>query len=154
MDDGYSALMALVPEKGLGIFVACNTESGGFVVAEAVKKALLNRYYPAQTKPEVPQTKNPPPDALKKFAGKYRSIIYCHTCPPNTSYVPNSLEVKVTEDGVLSFFGGRWKQIEPMLFILADGERAGQVLFGFKENSKGEITFMFYDAFNVFERAN
>jgi hypothetical protein len=55
---------------------------------------------------------------------------------------------------MLSFFGGRWKQIEPMLFILSDGERAGQVLFGFKENSKGEIAFMFYDAFNVFERVS
>ena len=153
MDDGYSAMMTLVPQKGFGIFVAANTENGGFIIADAAKKALFNRYFPAQTKPEVPQTSNPPPDALKKFAGKYRSIIYCHTCPPNSgAYVPNPFQVKVTDDGMLSFFGGRWKQIEPMLFILADGERAGQVLFGFKENSKGEIAFMFYDAFNVFER--
>ena len=153
MDDGYSALMTLVPEKNLGIFVACNTENGGFGVAEAVKKAFFDRYFPVQSKPEVPQTKNPSPDALKKFAGRYRSIMYCHTCPPNSgAYVPNPFEVKVTDDGMLSFLGGRWKQIEPMLFVLADGGRAGQVLFGFKENSKGEITFMFYDAFNVYER--
>jgi CubicO group peptidase (beta-lactamase class C family) len=153
MDDGYSAMMTLVPEKGFGIFVAANTENGGFGIAEAVKKAFFNRYFPAQIKPEVPQTKNPPPDALRKFAGKYRSIIHCHTCLPNSgAYVPNTFEVKVTDDGMLSFFGGRWKQIEPMLFILSDGERAGQVLFGFKENLKGEIAFMFYDAFNVFER--
>ena len=145
--------MTLVPEKNLGIFVACNTENGGFGVAEAVKKALFNRYFPVRTKPEVPQTKNPPPDALKKFAGKYRPIIYCHSCPPNSgAYVPNPFEVKVTDDGMLSFLGGRWKQIEPMLFVLADGERAGQVLFGFKENSKGEITFMFRDTYNVYEK--
>jgi hypothetical protein len=153
MDDGYSAMMTLVPEKSFGIFVACNTENGGFGIAEAVKKAFFNHYFPAQTKPQVPQTKNPSPDSLKKFAGKYRSIIYCHTCLPNSgAYVPTSFEVKVTDDGMLSFLGGRWKQIEPMLFILADSERAGQVLFGFKENSKGEIAFMFYDAFNVFEK--
>lgn len=152
MDDGYSALMTLVPEKNLGIFVASNKEDGTFGLALAVKNAFLNRYVPAQTKPEVPKTANSSPDALKKFAGKYRSIIYCHTCPP--AYVPNSFEVKVTDDGMLSFLGGRWKQIEPMLFILANSERAGQVLFGFKENSKGEIAFMFYDAFNVFERAS
>ena len=154
MDDGYSAMMTIVPEKGFGIFVAGNTESGGFGIAEAVKKAFFNRYYPGQTKPEVPQMKNPSPDALRKFAGKYRSIIYCHTCLPNTAYVPNPFEVKVTDDGMLSFVGGRWKQIGPMLFILADGERAGQVRFGFKENAKGEIAFMFYDAFNVFERVS
>jgi hypothetical protein len=153
MDDGYSAMMTLVPEKGFGIFVAANTENGGFVIAEMVKRTLFNRYFPAQIKPEVPQTKNPNPDALKKFAGKYRSIIYCHTCPPNSdAYLPNSFEVKITDDGMLSFLGGRWKQIEPMLFVLADSERAGQVLFGFKQNSNGEISFMFYDAFNVFER--
>jgi len=153
MDDGYSALMTLVPKKKLGIFVACNTENGGFGVAEAVKKAFFNRYFPVQTKSEVPQTKNPPPDALKRFAGKYRSIIYCHSCPPNSgAYVTNPFEVKVTDDGMLSFLGGRWKQIEPMLFVLADGERAGQVLFGFKENSKGEITFMFHDTYNVYEK--
>jgi len=155
MDDGYSAMMMLVPEKNFGIFVAANTESGGFIIAEAVKKAFFNRYFPTQTRPEVPQTKNPSPDALKKFAGKFRSIIHCHTCPPNSgAYVPNSFEVKVTDDGMLSFQGARWKQIEPMLFILAEGERAGQVLFGFKENRKGEVGFMFYDAFNVYERVS
>ena len=150
MDDGYSALMTLVPEKNLGIIVASNREDGTFGLALAIKNAVLNRYIPAQTKQEVPKTPNPSPDALKKFAGKYRTIMYCHTCPP--AYVPNSFEVKVTDDGMLSFLGGRWKQIEPMLFILINSERAGQVLFGFKENSKGEIAFMFYDAFNVYEK--
>ena len=152
MDDGYSALMTLVPEKNLGIFVASNTETGGFGLAEKIKTEFFKRYFGAPN-PEVPQAKNPSPNALKKFAGKYRSIIYCHTCPPNAgAYVTNPFEVKVTEDGMLSFMGGRWKQIEPMLFILADGERAGQVLFGFKENSKGEISYMFYDAYNVYEK--
>jgi len=152
MDDGYSALMTLVPEKNLGIFVACNTENGGFGVAEAVKKAFFDRYFPAQTKPEVPQTKNPAPSALQKFAGKYRSIIYCHSCPPNTSYVTNPFEVKVTDDVVLSILGTRWKQIEPMLFVRADGRLAGRSLFGFKKNSKGEIAYMFQESLRVFER--
>jgi uncharacterized protein (TIGR02246 family) len=152
MDDGYSALMTLVPEKSLGIFIACNTEGGAFGMAGAVKDAFLNRYFPAPTKPEVPNTKNPTPDALKKFAGKYQSIIYCHSCAPNTSYVPQPFEVKVTDDGMLSFLGGRWKQVEPMLFVLADGERAGQVLFGFKENKQGKIAYMFQDTYLVSEK--
>ena len=152
MDDGYSALMTLVPEKNLGIFVACNTESGAFGLAGAVKNAVLNRYFPSKSKPEVPTAANPSPEALKKFAGRYRSIIYCHSCPPNTSYVPETFEVKVTDDGMLSFLGGRWKQIEPMLFLLADSERAGQVRFGFKENAKAEISYMFQDAYMVYEK--
>ncbi len=152
MDDGYSALMTLVPEKNLGIFIAGNTENGGFGLAEAVKKVFFNRYFPAQTKPEVPNTKNPSPEALKKFAGKYRPIIYCHSCPPNTSYFPEPFEVKVTDDGMLSFFNGRWKQIEPLLFVLADGERAGQAQLGFKENKAGEIAYMFQDTYLVSEK--
>lgn len=39
-----------------------------------------------------------------------------------------------------------------MLFVLADGERAGQVHFGFKENAKGEISYMFQDAYMVYEK--
>ncbi|HYP49462.1 MAG TPA: serine hydrolase domain-containing protein, partial [Pyrinomonadaceae bacterium] len=152
MDDGYSALLSLIPEKNTGLFIACNTESCAFGLSGAIKNAFLNRYFPAKTKPEVPQTKNPSLDALRKFAGKYQSIIYCHSCAPNTSYVPEAFEVKVTDDGMLSFFGGRWKQIEPMLFVLADGERAGQVLFGFKENAKGEIAYMFQDTYMVYEK--
>ena len=152
MDDGYSALMTLVPEKNLGIFVACNTETGGFGLAETVKREFFNRYLPVRTKPEIPKTKNPSPDALKRFAGKYQSIIYCHSCAPNTSYVPESFEVKVIDNGMLSFFGGRWKQIEPLLFVLADGERAGQVLLGFKENKQDEIAFMFNDSYMVYEK--
>jgi CubicO group peptidase (beta-lactamase class C family) len=152
MDDGYSALMTLVPEKNFGIFVACNTESGASVLAEELKDALLDRYFPMPRKPEVPQTKNPPPDALKKFAGKYRPIIYCHSCPPNTSYLPEPFEVKVTDDGLLSVFNGRWKQIEPLLFIRADGRLAGRTLLGFKENKQGEIAYMFQQTYVVTEK--
>lgn len=153
MDDGYSALVSLIPEKNIGLFIACNTESCAFGLSGAIKNAFLNRYFPAQTKPiTLLQTKNPSPDALKRFEGKYRSIIYCHSCPPNTSYFPESAEVKATEEGMLSFGGGRWKQIEPMLFVLADGERAGQVLLGFKENAKGEIAYMFNDTYQVYEK--
>lgn len=154
MDDGYSALMTLVPEKNSGIFVACNTESGASVLAEDVKDKILDRYFPLQTKPEVPQTKNPSPDALKKFEGRYRPIIYCHTCPPNTSYLPEPFEVKVTDDGMLSVFNGRWKQIGPMLFVRADGRLAGRVLLGFKENKQGEIAYMFQQTYLVTEKVS
>jgi hypothetical protein len=44
------------------------------------------------------------------------------------------------------------KQIEPMLFVSVDGERAGQVLLGFKENKQGEIAYMFQDTYLVSEK--
>jgi len=149
--DGYSALMMLVPQQNLGIFFACNIEGGGALI-EGVKNKFLDRYFPIQKKTEVPQTKNPAPGELQKFAGKYRSIIYCHSCPPNTAYVTNPFEVKVTDDGMLSISGARWKQIEPMLFVRAEGGLAGRSLIGFKKNSKGEIAYMFQNSLRVFEK--
>jgi hypothetical protein len=158
--DGYSALMMLVPEKNLGIFVACNTERGGGLI-EGVKTKFLDRYYPLQTKKEVPQAKDPAPAALREFAGKYRSVIYCHACllpnnpylPPNATYPPPStFEVKVTDDGMLSILNTKWKQIEPMLFVRFDGETAGRTFLGFKKNSKGEIAYMFQESLRVFEK--
>jgi hypothetical protein len=149
--DGYSALMMLVPQQNLGIFFACNIEGGGALI-EGVKNKFLDRYFPLQKKMEVPQTNNPAPNALQKFAGKYRSIIYCHSCPPNTAYVTNPFEVKVTDDGMLSISNTRWKQIEPMLFVRFDGETAGRTLLGFKKNSKGEIAYMFQASLSVFEK--
>lgn len=152
MDDGYSTLMTLVPEKNLGIFVAGNTETGGSQIAEAIKKAVFNRYFPAP-KPEIPNTKNPSPDALQKFAGKYRSIIRCHSCLPNSgAYIPETVEVRITDDGMLSVYNGLWKLIEPMLFIRTDGERAGKTLLGFKKNKQGEITYMFRNMSLVTEK--
>lgn len=148
--DGYSAMIMLAPEKNLGIFVACNTENGAGSLP--VKDKFLDRYFPSQKKAEVPQTKNPAPDELQKFAGKYRSIIYCHSCPPNTSYVTEPFEVKVTDDGMISVFGVPWKQVEPMLFVRPNGRFAGRSFLGFKKNSKGEIAYMFQDSLWVFEK--
>ena len=153
MDDGYSALLTLVPEKNLGIFVACNTEGGAFGLGGAVKTALLNRYFPLGARPEVPKTANPAPAALKKFAGQYRSIMRCHSCPAGSgAYVPETFEVKVTDDGMLSVMNVRWKQVEPLLFVAADGEQAGQALLGFKESKQGEIAYMFRETYMVAEK--
>lgn len=152
MDDGYSALLTLIPQKRIGIFIACNTEGGAEGLAEAAKMAFFDKYFPATVKPELPKTPNPDPASLQVFAGKYKSVIYCHTCAEGTAYNPVPFEVKVTNDGMLSFLNGKWKQVGPMLFVLADGPRMGKVLFGFKKNSKGELAYMFYDSYHVFER--
>jgi CubicO group peptidase (beta-lactamase class C family) len=156
MDDGYSALLTLVPEKNSGIFVACNTESCASRLSGVIKTAFMDRYFPAQTRPEVPKTEKPLNDSLKNFAGKYRGIIYCHSCPPNSgAYVPDTIEVKITDDGMLSLFGTRAAQIEPLLFVAADGEAAGKLLLGFRQNAKGEIAYMFFNnPYNVFEKVS
>src|SRR6266850_6260007 len=154
MDDGYSALLTMLPEEKLGLFVACNTETGGFGVAEAAKEVLLNRFFPLSEKSKaVKEVTNQTPASLQRFAGKYRPYIYCHTCPPNSgAYFPEPGEVKVNDDGTLSFQDERWRQIEPLLFELTTGPRAGKRLLAFRESSDGRITFMFQEAYRTYER--
>ncbi|HEX8734172.1 MAG TPA: hypothetical protein VF721_02545, partial [Pyrinomonadaceae bacterium] len=154
MDDGYSALMTLAPEKNMGIFIACNTESGAFGMAGAVKNAFLNRYLPASVKSETKPSMKVSGADVQRFAGKYRPNIYCHTCPPNTAYFPEPFEVKANDDGTLSFQGERWRQIEPLLFEVINTTRTENTRLGFRENKKGEITYMFQDTYYVYEKVS
>jgi hypothetical protein len=69
--------------------------------------------------------------------------------------VPDTIEVKITDDGMLSLFGTRAAQIGPLLFVAADGEAASKLLLGFRQNAKGEIAYMFFgDPYNVFEKVS
>jgi CubicO group peptidase (beta-lactamase class C family) len=156
MDDGYSALLTLVPSRDLGVFVACNTETGGFGLAEAVKTALLNRLFPVSAKPEMTKRMTNQSGArLKRFAGKYRPNIYCHSCPASSgAYLPEPVELTVNQDGTLSFQNEKWQQVEPLLFESASGPRAGQALLAFRQNSKGEITNAFQDTYRVYEKVS
>jgi CubicO group peptidase (beta-lactamase class C family) len=155
MDDGYSALLTLFPSRGVGLFVACNTEQGGFALGEAVKKAVLDRYFPTNVRPEAGSgtlTKGSL-EAVKRFAGKYRPVIYCHSCPANSdAYQPELSEVVTNADGTLLFHEEQWRQIEPPLFKATSGPRAGTALLGFRENSEGKIIFMFQESYRVYER--
>lgn len=154
MDDGYSALLTMLPKEKFGLFVACNTETGGFGVGETLKAALINHYFPASEKPATSNKMTAQtPASLQRFAGKYRGYIYCHTCPPNSgAYVPDPVEVKLNDDGTLSFQEERWRQIEPLLFELASGPRAGQRLLAFREGPDSTITFMFQETYRTYER--
>jgi CubicO group peptidase (beta-lactamase class C family) len=156
MDDGYSALLTMLPQERFGLFVACNTETCGFGLGEALKEVLINRYFPFSEKPAASnKVTNQTTASLQRFAGTYRGYIYCHTCPPNSgAYVPDPIAVKLNDDGTLSFQEERWRQIEPLLFELASGPRAGQRLLAFREGPDGTITFMFQETYRTYEKVN
>lgn len=52
---------------------------------------------------------------------------------------------------MFSFIDESWKQINPLLFIRADGERAGLQL-AFKENKQGEIAYIIRDMLRMSEK--
>jgi CubicO group peptidase (beta-lactamase class C family) len=141
--DGFSALMYLSPDKKFGIFVACNREVSG--LQETVKARILNRYFPARDKPETNQLQAQLQERLERFAGKYRADIYCHTCKEGAQgYVPQAFEIKANNDGTISFWGAKWKQVEPLVFQLLSGQLDnGEVLVAFRQDQNGQITNMF-----------
>jgi CubicO group peptidase (beta-lactamase class C family) len=152
MDDGYSALMMMIPGKNIGIFLACNTENGASELAGRIKKEFFDRYFPFRPKTSAKTFAGASSTDLKRFGGEYRPDIYCHTCAPNTAYMPEPFSVTVNNDGTISFRGDQWRRIGPLLFELVIKDRPGQIFLGFRENERGEITHVFLDSYKVFER--
>ena len=143
---GFSSLMVLVPERNAGFFMVNHHENSG--LRDTVKWALLERYYPPEHPPRVPQ---PPPGLNARtplFVGTYRWNVYCRTCGPR----PTGQTVRVTSnpDGTLSLNGTdkRWIEVEPLLFVREDG--GGKVAF--RADRAGKITHLFAGGFWVFER--
>jgi len=141
--DGFSTLLYLSPEKRLGIFIAANRETSG--LQERVKSKILNRYFPTENKTEIAQPQAQLQERLDRFAGKYRGDFYCHTCKESArGYVPPAFDIKANDDGTISFWGGEWKQIEPLLFqLVGEGQLDnGETLVAFREDRNGQITAM------------
>lgn len=140
--DGFSALMYLLPEQRIGIFIAANRETSG--LQDRVKDEFLDHYFPVKDTSDKTQPGSQLAERLERFAGRYRNDVYCHSCAEgNRGYVPSAFEIKVNDDGTISFWGARWRQVEPLVFRLVGGQLdTGEVIVVFRENQKGEIEFM------------
>jgi CubicO group peptidase (beta-lactamase class C family) len=141
--DGFSALLYMSPEKDFGFFVVANREQEG--LQEEVKDRILARYFPARKKEGVSQSQPQIQDRLERFAGKYRADYYCHTCKEGErGFLPGAFDIKATADGTISLWGGRWRQVEPLLFQLVSGRLGnGETLIAFQEDQNGQVVRMF-----------
>lgn len=142
--DGYAALLWLAPKENVGIFVAANIENSGFPVA--VRNAIIDRSFTAPEEPVPPAVRAP----LTRFAGSYRNDIWCHSCPAGArGFLPSAVKITVNDDGTLSLWGGRWVQIEPLLFRLTGGRLDnGEVVIAFRDDAAGRITHFFNGAWS------
>ncbi|REJ77638.1 MAG: class A beta-lactamase-related serine hydrolase [Acidobacteria bacterium] len=143
--EGFAALLYLLPEKDLGIFVASNIEQGRLM--SGMKQAVLDYFYPVSSSPDDPEEFA----KLKRFEGRYRWDVYCHTCPPDSrGFFPRPFEVTLNNDSTISFFGNRWKPVGHLTFkaILNDDR---EIFAAFKEDESGNITFLFHGS-NAYER--
>ncbi|HKS23657.1 MAG TPA: serine hydrolase domain-containing protein [Thermoanaerobaculia bacterium] len=118
---GISTLMVLVPSHGDGFFIAGHFESSK--LRDDLKYALLEHLYAeARTRHPVPAPKG---GDVRRYAGLYIPTTSCHSCKPPSA--PSTIRVTANEDGTITFAGGKWTEVEPGLFVRAEG--TGYIVF-------------------------
>jgi CubicO group peptidase (beta-lactamase class C family) len=141
---GFSSLIVLLPDENAGFFVAHHVEGGN--LRFDVKQKLLDRYFPDKRPVKVPV---PAPDStgrLKRFAGRYRANLFCHTCKNPLPVA--EVEVTSNTDGTITVWDDRWVQTKPLLFVRLDGKRK----IGFQQDKSGRILQMSAGSWKVLEK--
>lgn len=142
---GFSALMTLLPDEGVGFFVVHHLE--GSNLRFDVRRAILDRYFP-DSRPIQPPSPNPAGDERNlRLAGTYRASIFCHSCPDGGPNVQD-FEVEANDDGTITVWDDRWVEVAPLYFARADG----RAHIGFAEDEAGQIIALTAGSWRVLER--
>ncbi len=127
----------MMPERGVGVFVAFNTDSGARARGD-FSPAFFDHYF---TKP-LPKEPPPPKDkraGLARFAGTYFAARSSFSDASELARLMSAVKVSVDSDGYLAgSIGGdfsRWRQVEPLFFQQVDGKRR----IVFREDGSGGI---------------
>ncbi|MCH9646820.1 MAG: serine hydrolase [Deltaproteobacteria bacterium] len=130
---GFGAYLHLVPEFDLGIYISYNQESGTLSNA-AVSRLIAELFSGRRPGREMRQRYEEQSD-LSRFAGTYANNMYHHT-DPTTGWSRRPLAIETSGRGLK--FRDKWAyQVGPLDFQRDDG-----VLLSFRENSRGEITYL------------
>lgn len=131
---GYAAMLYLVPDYELGIFISCNQESGALI--DAVVSPLLAALFPRAAPPAKRAPYTGPVDPVR-FTGTYANNVYHHG-DPTTGWRRKSFDLEATGDGGLMFDGAPARPVGLLAFERDDG-----LLLTFREDASGEITHLF-----------
>jgi CubicO group peptidase (beta-lactamase class C family) len=142
--NAYSHL-AILPEQGIGLFVASNSP-GGFHLQTELLNVFLDHYYPM---PEgtAPAFQASSAQQLQRFTGEYRSTRSSYTTLEKLKTIfAMAYSIDATDDGTLVFSYPlgyfepiHFTQIEPLAFQEVDGDD----LLLFREDDRGEISHAF-----------
>ena len=150
---GHYACMTLIPEEGLGIFLAFNKASlfglEGLRVRRALVSAFLERYFPTaeQALPQAPPGFDQRAD---RYTGYYRLNRYSRTSFLKLLSLAAQFEV-TGEDGALLLQSlgqpepWRWVEVDSLLYLEVDGMTRGERRMAFREEADGRITHMYHD---------
>ena len=142
---GFSALMTLLPDEGVGFFVFHHLE--GRNLRFDVRRAILDRYFPDS---RLIQPPSPNPEAAarnRRLAGTYRASIFCHSCPDGGPNVQD-FEIEANDDGTITVWDERWTEVSPLYFASMDGRSH----IGFAEDEAGQIIALTAGSWRVLER--
>ncbi|MFL5489371.1 MAG: serine hydrolase domain-containing protein [Gemmatimonadaceae bacterium] len=145
--EGFAAQLTLIPARGIGFFIASQHEPAA--LKDVVQSALLDRFFPAKTKPAPPVPMPGYRERAPRFAGTYELNEFCHSCGAGRREYPR-VEVKANADGTISMTGNaqRFVEVSPLFFSGLTG--AGGAAF--KADSTGRINVLAGDSWFVFER--
>ena len=144
---GFSSLMTLLPDEGIGFLVVHHFE--GRSLRFDIRQLILDRYFPDSSRPSPPPAQPADRDGLRRFVGKYRPGIYCHSCRGNGPDF-GEFEVSANEDGSISLWDQRWFEVSPRYFVSADGRSR----IGFAEDGAGRIFALTAGSWRVLERVH
>ncbi len=136
---GFAGLVLLIPEEGLGLFVA-NDGHNHRLNRELVGR-FLDRYYPA---PDTPApAAGPAAEDLGRFAGSYRTIRYGLGSVDKLATLVEQFRV-TADGGRLRLYGfgpepAEFVPVDRLLFRMVGGE--GYVAF--REDKAGRVTHLF-----------
>ncbi|WP_245756830.1 serine hydrolase domain-containing protein [Halogranum rubrum] len=139
----FMSLLALYPERDVGIFVAYNSPGGAEARFELLD-AFSNRYYPDDDAPVV----EPPAGAAERtsnFTGDYRTIALSETKWHKLLGLTSTISVEATDEGYLTtqMFGGesrRWVEVRPAVYE----EVGGDDYLTFRVDESGRGTHLFF----------
>ena len=146
--EGFSAQLTLLPDRGIGFFVASQHEPAE--LKDVVRRALLDHYFPDQRQriPPIPMAGYR--ERVAQFAGTYEVNEFCHSCGPDRRPYPR-IEVKTFPDGTLAITGiePHLVEVSPLFFRKVNGAPDGIV---FHQDETGKIDAVAGDNWRVFER--
>jgi len=144
--NGFGARLVIVPELGLGIFVAINrsvlgpmgrsNEAGRFL--RAYTSAILNEVIPSMDHGDalVPTAVNAP---LEQYVGSYRTTVAARHTWEMMLAATDTIEVSVTESGGISLGGGAYIPVGEGIFQWHEG---GPFFLGFEDDARGRVKYL------------
>ena len=142
---GFSALMVLLPDDGVGFFIAHHLE--GSNLRFDLRKRILDRYFPDRRPAQVPVPRAADAARLRRFAGSYRANNFCHSCADGGPNVQD-FDVRANDDGTITVWDQPWAPVDSLYFASLDGQRQ----IGFAEDADGRIIALTSGSWRVVER--